>query len=139
LQHHLKAKSDSITSIASIPNMTSCDSSDNVNRDFHIWHCCISIYGILFQLIWIYDWYSYFIGKLVIGAFISLSGIISINGLTMILENIWRVILRNTTMSDMKVAIYIIAWIAACHIRNRGNTSDTVWFGFQIVLQKSLK
>ena len=44
LQHDLKAESDSITSIASIPNMTSCDSSDNVNRDFHIWHCGISQY-----------------------------------------------------------------------------------------------
>jgi CobQ-like glutamine amidotransferase family enzyme len=36
LQHYLKVESDSITGIALIPNMTSCESSDNVYRDFHI-------------------------------------------------------------------------------------------------------
>ena len=96
------------------------------------------IYGILYHLIWIYDWYSWFIGKLDSSAFISLSDVVSINWLAMLLEYIcqrdvtlWRFLLTNTTTSDMKVASYIIAWIAACHIQNRGDTSDNVWFDLQ--------
>jgi len=103
--------------------------------EIRIWK---QVYGILYDLIWIYDWYSYFIGKLDIFVFISLSDIVSMNRLAMILENIcqrdvilWRLILTKTTTSDVKVATYIIAWIAACHIRTRGDTSDNVCFDLQ--------
>jgi hypothetical protein len=36
LQHDLKVESDRITSIASIPNMKGCESSNIAYRDFHI-------------------------------------------------------------------------------------------------------